>query len=119
MARLVGGVRLGAGRSHVQRGWGQPQALRRDAAVHAPCFGVVLPRVRPGGKAFVYFFLKVVPLDRAQGKGAEGTLRPQPGLQAGPEPGGEDKVAMQMQFGLCAGLAIVEAQMLLGVAAGR
>ena len=51
----------------------------------------------------------------AQEKGAERPLRPEPGLQADPAKGGEDHIEMEVQFGLCAGLAIIEAQVMLGV----
>ena len=65
------------------------------------------------------FRREIVPLDIAQGKGAEGLLRPQPGLQAGPEERGEDDVAMKVQPGLRTSLAVMEAQVLLGVAEGK
>ncbi|MYC64353.1 MAG: hypothetical protein F4X16_16240 [Caldilineaceae bacterium SB0661_bin_34] len=58
-------------------------------------------------------------LELVPGKGAQGTRRPGAGLQAGPEEGGEDDVEMKVQFGLGTGLAVVEAQVLLGVAKGK
>ena len=58
-------------------------------------------------------------LEIAQGKGAEGPLRPEPGLQAGPEEGREADVEMKVLPGLRAGLAVVEVQVLLGIAEGK
>ena len=52
------------------------------------------------------FFLEVVAFEIAQGKGAEGTLRLEPDLQAGPEEGREDRVEMEVQFGLRTGLVV-------------
>ena len=43
----------------------------------------------------------------------------EPGLQADLEEGGKDNVEVKMQFSLGTGLAIVEAQMQLGVAEGK
>ena len=65
------------------------------------------------------FHLAVAALEVAQGKGAEGTLRLEPGLQAGPEEGRENHIEMKMQFGLRTGLTVVKAQVLLGVAEGK
>ena len=65
------------------------------------------------------FLLEIAALEIAQGKGARGTLRLAPRLQAGPEEGREDRVEMKVQPGLRTGLAVVEAQMLLGVAEGK
>ncbi len=64
---------------------------------------------RPGGKSLAYFLLEVMPLEIAQGKGAEGTLRVEPGLQVGPEEGSEEDIEMKVQFGQRAGLAVIEA----------
>ena len=119
IAKLVGDRYLGAGRLRFERGSPQPQAFRRDAMAAGRGMGGVSACGRPGGKASVYFLFEVVPLEMAQGKGAEGMLRPGAGLQAGPEEGGEDDVEMKVQFGLGAGLAVVEAQVLLGIAEGK
>ena len=94
------------------------EGVRAARGVPAGCGGVSACG-RPGGKALAYFFLEIVSLEMAQGKGAEGTLRLEPGLQAGPEEGGEDDVEMKVQFGLGAGLAVLEAQVLLGIAEGK
>jgi len=84
----------------LREGCAQPQAFRRDAAANGLGIGGVSACGRPGGKALAYFLLEVVSLEIVQGKGAEGTLRPEPGLQAGPEEGDEDNVEMEVQLGL-------------------
>ncbi len=67
------------------KGRGQPQTPGwQTAAYHIGIGGVSAPG-RVGGKAFVDFDLEVVLLDLVQGKGAQGIVRLEPGLQAGPE----------------------------------
>ncbi len=74
---------------------------------------------RPYGNSLLYFFLEVVALEIAQGKGGKGTLRPKAGLQTRPKEGGEDSVKVEVQFVLRADLTILEAQVLLGIAEGK
>ena len=70
-------------------GRGQPQTLGgQTAAYHIGIGGVSAPG-RTGGKAFVDFGLEVALLDLVQGKGAQGIVRLEAGLQAGPEKGRE------------------------------
>ena len=90
MAGPVRGPCSGTGRPRFGRGCTQPEALRRDAAAAALGIDGVSARGRPGGNAFVDFLFELVPLEIAQGKGAEGPLRPESGLlcrlqEAGPE----------------------------------
>ena len=68
--------------------------------------GGVSTHGRPCANSVLDFRFAVVALAVAQGKGAERTLRLELGLQAGPDEGGENRVEMQMQFGLRTGLTI-------------
>ena len=101
------------GRPRFEMGCAHPQAFRRDAVVASRGMGSVSACGRPGGKALSISISKLCRLEMVQGKGAEGPLRPEPGLQASPEEGGENNAEVEMQFGLRTGLAVVEAQMLL------
>ncbi len=106
MVGPVGEWCSGARRPRFKRRCAQPRAGRRDGVVNGRGIGGVSACGRAGGKALVDFRLEVVPLEVAQGKGTQGTLRPEPGLQAGSEKGGEDDVEMEVPPDLRAGLAV-------------
>ena len=120
MLCVVDGMAVFRARSaRFPEGRGQPQAPGRQAAAHPLGIGDVSAPGRAGGKAFVNFGFEVSSLDLVQGEGARRTVRPDAGLQAGPEEGREHNVEMEVQPGLRPRPAVLETQVLPGIAESK